>query len=100
MLVHVVDASNPQALQQIESVDKILRELELNNIPCLIVLNKADLIDEVSVQALERTILFDKDCESVAISAIQPKSLKPLIEKIGEIVKVSSSKFQVSGQSV
>ena len=100
LLVHVVDASNPQALQQIESVDKILRELELNNIPCLIVLNKADLIDEVSVQALERTILFDKDCESVAISAIQPKSLKPLIEKIGEIVKVSSSKFQVSGQSV
>lgn len=97
LLVHVVDAANPQALQQIESVDKILHELELNNIPRLIVLNKADLIDEISLQALERTILFDKDLESVAISAIQSKSLKPLVEKIGEIVKVSSSKFQVSG---
>ncbi len=93
LLVHVVDASNPQALQQIESVDKILRELELNNIPCLIVLNKADLIDEVSVQALERNILFDKDRESVAISAISPKSLSPLLEKIGEVITKDSRKF-------
>ena len=93
LLVHVVDASNTQALQQIESVDKILRELELNNIPCLIVLNKADLIDEVSVQALERSILFDKDRESVAISAISSKSLSPLLEKIGEVITKDPRKF-------
>ena len=96
LLVHVVDASNAQAIQQIESVDKILLELELNKIPRLIVLNKADLMDEVSLQALERSILFDKDRESVAISAINPKSLSPLLEKIGEMVKVQSSKFQSS----
>ena len=96
LLVHVVDASNAQAMQQIESVDKILLELELNKIPRLVVLNKADLTDEVSLQALERGILFDKDTESVAISAIQPKSLSPLLEKIGEMVKVQSSKFQSS----
>ena len=95
LLVHVVDASNAQAMQQIESVDKILLELELNKIPRLIVLNKADLMDEVSLQALERSILFDKDRESVAISAINPKSLSPLLEKIGEMVKVQSSKFQI-----
>ncbi len=95
LLVHVVDASNAQALQQIESVDKILLDLELNKIPRLIVLNKADLVDEASLQALERGILFDKDTESVAISAIHPKSLSPLLEKIGEMVKVPSSKFQV-----
>ena len=100
LLVHVVDASNAQAMQQIESVDKILHELELNKIPRLIVLNKADLIDEVSLQALERSILFDKDCESVAISAIHPKSLSPLLDKIGEIVKVQSSKFQAQSQLI
>ncbi len=96
LLVHVVDASNPQALQQIESVDKILQELDLNKIPCLIVLNKADLVDEISLQALERSILFDKDRESVAISAILSKSLKPLIEKIGENVKFSRPVQNVS----
>ncbi len=100
LLVHVVDASNEQALQKIESVDKILLELELNNIPRLIVLNKADLVDEVSLQALERTILFDKDRESVAISAIRPKSLSPLLEKIGEMVKVQNLMSHVQSQPV
>jgi GTP-binding protein HflX len=32
LLVHVVDASNPQAMAQIESVEKILLDLKLNEI--------------------------------------------------------------------
>ena len=83
LLVHLVDASNSQALAQIESVEKILHELKLNDIPRFIVLNKADLLDEISLKALERSLLFDKSYESVTVSAIQPKTLKPLLEKIG-----------------
>lgn len=90
LLVHVVDASNPRAVQQIESVDKILHELKLNEIPQIIVLNKADLLDEISLEALERQISLDKTAEIVAISAIQPKTLRPLVEKIGALV-VSNS---------
>jgi GTP-binding protein HflX len=100
LLVHVVDASSPQAMAQIESVDKILLDLELNQIPRLIVLNKADLLDEISLEALERQIRLDKDSESVAISAIQSITLKPLVEKIGELVKVQSSKFNVQSSLV
>jgi GTP-binding protein HflX len=96
LLVHVVDAANPQALQQIDSVDKILHQLELNNIPRLIVLNKADLLDEVSIQALERNLLFDKDLQSVAVSAIYSKSLSPLLEKIGEFLIKDLSVFAVN----
>jgi GTPase len=95
LLIHVVDASNPRSLQQIESVDKILQELALNKIPRLIVLNKADLSDEISLEALQRQLLFDKGSESVAVSAIKPNTLKPLLEKIGELVEVQSSKFKV-----
>ena len=73
-------------IQQIESVNKILLELELNKIPQIIVLNKADLLDEQSIEALNRQISLDTDAEIVAVSAIQNKSLKPLIEKIGEIL--------------
>ena len=98
LLVHVVDASSPQALAQIESVDKILQDLELNRIPRIIVLNKADLLDENSLEALERQIKLDKDSESVAISAIHSKTLKPLIDKIGELVKIPDSKFQIPNQ--
>lgn len=96
LLVHVVDASNPNASAQIESVEKILGELELNEIPQIIVLNKADLVDEDTVNALIRQIEIDKSLETVAISAIRPNTLKPLVEKIGEVLTVSSSKFQVS----
>ncbi len=96
LLVHLVDAANPNCLAQIDSVDKILQELKFNEIPQIIVLNKADLLDEDSKNALIRQIEIDKNLECVAISAIQPQTLKPLIEKIGEDLRVPSSKFQVS----
>lgn len=101
LLVHVVDASNPQNLSQIESVDKILHELELNNVPRLIVLNKTDLLDNDEVEALVRQISLDKQVECVAVSAIQPKSLAPLLNRIGEILakdlteEVQGSRFKV-----
>jgi GTP-binding protein HflX len=98
LLVHVVDASSPQSLAQIESVEKILQDLDLNRIPRIIVLNKADLLDENSLEALERQIKLDKDAESVAISAIHSKTLKSLIDKIGELVKIPDSKFQIPDQ--
>lgn len=95
LLVHVVDASNTRATQQIESVDKILTELKLNDIPQIIVLNKADLLDDISLEALKRQVSLDKGYEVVAISAIQPQTLRPLVEKIGEIIVVPSSKFEI-----
>jgi GTPase len=86
LLVHVVDASNPNAAAQIESVEKILLDLKLNEIPQIIVLNKADLLDEPLLNGLERQIELDKHRETVSVSAIQSKTLKPLIEKIGEML--------------
>ena len=46
MLVHVIDVSNPRFADQVSVVEKQLRELELDNIPCLRVLNKIDLVDK------------------------------------------------------
>lgn len=86
LLVHVVDASNPRAVQQIESVDKILQELKLNEIPQIIVLNKADLLDEVSIEALMRQISLEKFSEIVAVSAIESKTLRPLVKGISESI--------------
>ncbi len=93
LLVHVVDAANPRAVQQIESVDKILHELELNNIPQITVLNKVDLLDEASVESLIRQISLDKTSEVVAISAIHTESLKSLLRRIGEVLAKDLNKF-------
>lgn len=97
LLLHVVDASNPQSIAHIESVEKILGELKLNEIPRLIVLNKTDLLDEASAGALERQILLDKGSQSVAVSAINPRSLRPLFEKIGELLVEDLNAFTTEG---
>jgi GTPase len=98
LLVHVVDAANSQVFHHIESVDKILGELELNKIPRLIVLNKADLLDNDSIEALQRQLLFDKGSgESIAVSAIEPQTLKPLLQRIGQLISKDLSNFAAQG---
>jgi GTP-binding protein HflX len=82
LLVHVVDASNPRVIHQIESVDKILADLQYNSIPQIIVLNKADLVSGEEIETLRRQIALDKGVECVAISANVRESLKPLVEQI------------------
>lgn len=93
MLIHVVDSANPRALQQIESVDKILRELELSEIRSLVVLNKSDLQNSQVIGQLERRIKLDKDTGSVAVSAIDPRTLIPLVNRIGEVLAKDLNKF-------
>jgi GTP-binding protein HflX len=86
LLIHVVDASNPRALQQIESVDKILGDLDLAKIPQIIALNKSDLIDGEAIDLLQRQISLDKHADSVAISAIRRESLSVLAERIANAI--------------
>jgi GTP-binding protein HflX len=93
LLIHVVDASNPRVEQQILSVDKILSDLELKDIPCLIVLNKCDLVKKQTIENLQRQIKLDNGRECVAISAIRRKSLKPLLKRTGEILARDLNKF-------
>jgi GTP-binding protein HflX len=96
LLIHVVDSSHPRAIQQIESVDKILSELELNDIPYLIALNKSDLQNRASIEDLQRQLKLDKDHESVAVSAIRTKTLKPLVERVGQILAKDLSAYTIS----
>ena len=86
LLVHVVDAANPRALQQIASVGKILGDLHFNEIPQLIVLNKADLLSGVILEQLERQISLDSGLTSVPISAIRRETLRPMVEEIADIL--------------
>jgi len=86
LLIHVVDAANPRVMQQIASVNKILHDLEYEQIPQIIVLNKSDLLDANAAAALERQINLDTHLPSVAISAIRRESLRPMVEMIGTMV--------------
>ncbi len=96
LLVHVVDASNSSATQQIGSVDKILTELELNRIPQIIVLNKTDITESTALDQLARQIELDKAVPYVAVSAIQPDSLRRLVDEMAGSVAMQGAEFKVN----
>ena len=91
LLVHVVDASNPRAIQQIQSVAKILTDLELNQIPQVIALNKADLVDADEIEMLKRQIALDNASASVSISAVDRRSLDSLLHWIADRIVLQTS---------
>jgi len=76
LLLHVIDISNPRFKDQIESVERILAELNLHNTPLIRVLNKKDLVDQTIVDTLTGTL------GGTAISANVESTLIPLIEKM------------------
>jgi GTP-binding protein HflX len=84
ILLHVIDISNPRHEEQIESVENILSDLNLHHIPTIRVLNKQDLLPlKIINQAL-------RSLGGITLSAKQPKSLAPLINKMEEMITVTS----------
>jgi GTP-binding protein HflX len=53
LLLHVIDAANPAAMEQIEEVNRVLAELRIGDKPRLLLLNKADAADEVELLGLK-----------------------------------------------
>ena len=76
LLLHIIDISNPRFKDQVKSVEKILLDLNLDDIPLIRVLNKKDLVDKATTETLSRN--FD----ATAISAKKKSTLMPLIEKM------------------
>jgi GTPase len=82
LLLHVVDASNPYAEEQIKSVDAVLKELGCGDKPMLLVLNKADRVNDPSyLHVLQR-----HHPRSVAISAVERRGLDELQEAVIEML--------------
>jgi GTP-binding protein HflX len=81
LLIHVVDLSNPRFLEQMATVDDILRSLDLQDKPVLMVFNKKDLVDP-SLAALHCRLHH-----GVAISAVDDVTLPPLINRLEATVE-------------
>jgi GTP-binding protein HflX len=86
LLIHLVDISNPRWSQQIQSVERILEELHIAQIPSILALNKADLVEVETLQAISRQLAQGGEREVVAISSIDRKTLPPLLEKVGQML--------------
>jgi GTP-binding protein HflX len=76
LLLHLVDASDPDHEQQIAAVERILNDLGLGETPRLLVMNKVDLLP------VEDRARLLADPRTVAVSAQDPASMAPLMEAL------------------
>ena len=73
LLLHVADAADENLERKLETVDSLLETLQLDQIPRLLILNKADLIPEEERARLEETL------GGLAVSATQRAGMAELI---------------------
>ncbi len=78
LLLHVVDASHPDATQQIETVYKVLEEIGVDFSNVVLVLNKADAISDRSLL----DVLRRKYENSISVSAKTGDGLDRLTESV------------------
>jgi GTP-binding protein HflX len=76
LLLHIIDISNPQYLTQIDSVERIIANLNLEHTASIRVLNKIDRVSADKIQKLNRQL------GGMTISAKQKSTLLPLIDRM------------------
>jgi len=93
LLLHVIDASNPDVDEQIEAVRETIRELGVQDKPVIHVLNKIDLLenDHLMLQSFRNRL-----GDVVAISARTGEGLDDLVEAISQTLSVFWQRIQLS----
>ncbi|MDQ7784035.1 MAG: GTPase HflX [Desulfomonilaceae bacterium] len=85
LLLHVIDCANPAFETQMAAVEKLLEQLDFQDIPCLRVFNKTDLV---------APDIVDNICGrfgGIGVSALDSKTFPPLIAKMeDEILRAAS----------
>ncbi len=80
LLLHVIDASDPSHDDHYDTTEKLLVDLGLERLPRLVVFNKADQLDP------RRAAAIAASRDAVAVSAIHPETLEPLLRRIERIL--------------
>ena len=80
LLVHVVDASHPQAEEQIQAVDAVLKEIGAEGKPTLMVFNK---IDQLNGSRDVLTRFLERHPHGVSICATSGEGIPALLAELG-----------------
>ena len=79
--MHVVDGANPDFTYQIQVVENLLKDLNLDRIPCLKVYNKIDLVPD------EDMLRTTAGTDGVVLSALDKTTFRPFLEKAQSLMK-------------
>ncbi len=82
LLLHLVDISHPNWENHIESVEKILEEMNLKHHPRLIVFNKVDLLYKNKDFSPYHLANLLKSYKAIAISALTGENIEELIARV------------------
>jgi GTP-binding protein HflX len=89
LLLHVVDASSPEAGRQIAAVRTVLAEIEANEVPELVVANKLDLADPDAVSELI-------EGGAVPVSAATGEGVDKLLEALAARLRALNAVVELS----
>jgi GTP-binding protein HflX len=89
LLVHVVDASSPEAERQIEAVRSVLRELGAGDVPELLVANKLDAAEPDALVAL-------KGLGAVPVSAVTGEGIEAFLETLADRLRALNAVVELS----
>jgi len=93
LLLHIVDASHPDAVQQWRSVMNTLKDLKAERIPMITVLNKIDRID-LHTDLIQRVIPEFSD--SILISALEKTNLDEIENSVKQMLFENYVPLQVT----
>lgn len=91
LLLHVVDAASPNAIEQIEAVDVVLKELKAFDKPSILLLNKIDMATEEQLSLIRST--YEK-LNIIEISARNKVNLQVLLEEITKAIPYNMKKVE------
>ncbi len=96
LLLHVVDASNPNFLEQMQEVNRVLAEIGASDVPQVLVFNKLDLLDETR-QPHELHGTFEVDGDRLVrlfVSAAKGVGLDGLRQELAQRALVTRNSVQ------
>ena len=82
LLLHVVDASSPSAKRQVAIVEEVLKELNTDQKRTLLVLNKVDMINDIS----HLHVLRYRYPRSISVSARTGQGLDQLAQVVADTI--------------
>jgi GTP-binding protein HflX len=89
LLVHVVDASSPEAERQIDAVRAVLRELGAGDIPELLVANKIDVASPEAVGLL-------RGIGAVPVSAVTGEGTEKFLDALADRLRALNAVVELS----
>ncbi|HHX62675.1 MAG TPA: GTPase HflX [Epulopiscium sp.] len=95
LLLHVIDASSESVIKELQAVEKVLIEIEANEIPSILVFNKMDGVTEESRQNIEEILLRSSTLDysnTIWISAKKDINLDNLLELVASLLPTTLKK--------